>query len=375
MKIYPLESRRQMHDFIQLPYQLYSQDKVWVPPLRSEQRKQFSPESNPFLQHCLWQFFLLKKKGKVIGRIAAFIDTLANEFWEEQIGLFGYYECIPDQAASTLLLETAREWLKGQKCTRMRGPWTFVPQEFGMVVDGYTPSPVLMAPYNPPYYKEHLEDFGLKKVKDLLCWQISMADGYRIPRRIMDLTDKVAERYDIRIRKLDFRNYDSEIQTILELSNTSLNQNWGYSPATEAEADDMAREMKRILHPKGVLFAEDRSGRPVGFIIALPDLNHLLKNLNGRLFPLGFIKLLWGIPRLRRYRLFALGVIPEYQRKAVDSLLYRALHEVLNSSDLWIEINYVLEDNWPMVNAIKKLDAKQSRRYRVYEMGISHISS
>ena len=133
--------------------------------------------------------------------------------------------------------------------------------------------------------------------------------------------------------------------------------------------------MKRIIQPEGVLFAEDRSGRPVGFIIALPDLNHLLKGLNGKLFPLGFIKLLWGIPRLRRYRLFALGVIPEYQRKAVDCLLYRALHEVLKSSDLWIEINYVLEDNWPMINAIKKLDAKQSRRYRVYEMGISHIPS
>lgn len=363
-----------MRDFIKLPYQLYRHDKVWVPPLRSEQGKQFSPESNPFLQHCHWQFFLLKEKGKVIGRIAAFVDTLANDFWKEQIGLFGYYECVPDQTASSLLFQRARNWLLEQKCTIMRGPWTFVPQEFGMVVEGYTPSPVLMAPYNPPYYEEHLENFGLKKVKDLLCWQISMAEGYRIPQRIMDLTDKVAERYDIRIRKLDFRNYDSEIQTILDLSNTSLNQNWGYSPATEAEADDMAREMKRIIQPKGVLFAEDRNGRPVGFIIALPDLNHLLKGLNGKLFPLGFIKLLRGIPRLRRYRLFALGVIPEYQRKAVDSLLYRALHESLHSSDLWIEINYVLEDNWPMINAIKKLDAKQSRCYRVYEMGISQQS-
>ena len=253
----------------------------------------------------------------------------------------------------------------------MRGPWSFVPQEFGMVVEGFKPSPVIMAPYNPPYYIEHLEGFGLNKIKDLRCWQISMAEGYRIPQRIVNLTDVVAERYGIHIRKFNIKRYDEEIQTILELSNTSLIQNWGYSPATEAEAEDMAKEMKRIIQARAVLFAEDQSGRPIGFIIALPDLNSLLKGLNGRLFPFGFMKLLWGIPRLRRYRLFALGVIPEYQRKAVDSLLYRALHESLYSSDLWIEINYVLEDNWPMINAINKLEATPSRRYRVYEMEIS----
>jgi len=371
MKICLVESHRDKRDFIKLPYHLYAQDKVWVPPLRSEQRKQFSPSTNPFLEHCQWQLFLLKKKGKVIGRIAAFIDRLANDFWKEEIGLFGYYECIPDDAASTLLLEATKIWLREHHCTSMRGPWSFVPQEFGMVVEGFKPSPVIMAPYNPPYYIEHLEGFGLNKTKDLRCWQISMAEGYRIPQRIVNLTDVVAERYGIHVRRFNIKRYDEEIQTILELSNTSLIQNWGYSPATEAEAEDMAKEMKRIIQAKGVLFAEDQSGRPVGFIIALPDLNSLLKGLNGRLFPFGFMKLLWGIPRLRRYRLFALGVIPEYQRKAVDSLLYRALHESLYSSDLWIEINYVLEDNWPMINAIKKLEATPSRRYRVYEMDIS----
>jgi len=370
MEICLVESGHDLRDFIKFPYQLYGQDKVWVPPLRSEQRKQFSSNTNPFLSHCLWQLFLLKENGKVIGRIAAFMDTLANEFWKEEVGLFGYYECIQDLAASSLLLETAKEWLLEKKCTSMRGPWSFVSQEFGMVVEGYTPSPVVMAPYNPPCYNEHLANFGLQKTKDLLCWQISMEEGYRIPQRIMNLTDAVAERYAIRVRSLNIKKYDDEIQTILELSNASLIHNWGYSPATESEAEDMAAEMKRIIQPKGVLFAEDENGREIGFIIALPDLNSLLKGLNGRLIPFGFIKLLWGIPRLRRYRLFALGVIPEYQGKAVDSLLYRALNESLFSKKLWIEINYVLEDNWPMINAINKLEARQSRRYRVYEMEI-----
>jgi ribosomal protein S18 acetylase RimI-like enzyme len=139
---------------------------------------------------------------------------------------------------------------------------------------------------------------------------------------------------------------------------------------TEAEVRAMARDMKPVLQPKGVLFAEDADGKPIGFAITLPDVNSLLKGLNGHLFPFGFIKLLWGIPRLQRYRMFALGVIPEYQGKAIDSLIYRAMHETLYAPDIWMEINFVLEDNWPMVNAIKKLEATPLRRYRVYEMKI-----
>lgn len=375
MKIFPVESARDLRDFIKLPYQLYARDKAWVPPLRSEQRTQFSPETNPFLKHCEWKLFLLKDNGKVIGRIAAFIDHLEIEFWKEQIGHFGYFECIRDKNASAMLLDAAKNWLSTINCSLMRGPWTFVSQEWGMVVEGHLPPPVIMAPHNPDYYNEYLTDFGLKKVKDLLCWEISMADGYRIPSRIMDLTDKVAERYGIRVRSMDMKRYDEEIQIILDLSNHSLIENWGYSPATQEEADALAKDMKRVLQPKGVLFAEDMEGRPIGFAIAIPDLNVLLKGLNGRLFPFGFIRVLWGLPRLRRYRLFALAVLPEYQRKAIDSLLYRALHESLMAKDLWIEINYVLEDNLPMINAITKLEAKQSRRYRVYEMEMNPTQS
>jgi hypothetical protein len=368
MKIYPVESRHDLNAFIELPYKVYSDDPVWIPPLRDEQRKQFDPKHNPFLIHCDWQLFLLKDEGEVIGRIAAFVDNLAVEFWEERIGLFGYFECIQDKEAARLLLEAAQNWLRVSGCSHMRGPWSFVSQEWGMVVEGFVPSPVLMAPYNPPFYNDFLTDFGMRKVKDLLCWYISIAEGYEIPERILKLTDAVTERYGVRIREIDVRRYDQEVETLIDLSNASIIENWGFSPVTEAEVRAMARDMKPILQPRGVLFAEDKSGRPIGFAITLPDINSLLKGLNGRLLPFGFIKMLWGIPRLRRYRMFALGVIPEYQGKAVDSLIYRSLHKSLYAPDLWVEINYVLEDNWAMINAIKKLGAKPLRRYRVYEM-------
>ncbi|MBI4731412.1 MAG: hypothetical protein HY781_04670, partial [Chloroflexi bacterium] len=353
-------------------------DPVWVPPLRDEQRGQFDPKRNPLLDHCEWQLFLLEDEGKYIGRIAAFIDLLAVDFWKERIGLFGYFECVPDpltgsgQAldAGRALLEAARTWLLTKACTSMRGPWSFVSQEWGSVVEGFTPSPVVMGPYNPPYYNDHYTAFGLEKVKDLLCWYISAAEGYRVPERILRLTDAVQKRYNVRIRQLDMKRYDEEVKIIIELANSTIIDNWGYSPVTEAEVTAMARDMKPVIQPKGVLFAEDADGKPIGFAITLPDVNTLLKGLNGRLFPFGFLKLLAGIPRLRRYRMFALGVLPEYQGKAIDSLIYRAMYETLYALDVWMEINYVLEDNWPMINAIKKLEATPLRRYRVYEKKI-----
>jgi hypothetical protein len=370
MHIRPVQTKKDLTAFLELPYRLYKDDPVWVPPLRDEQRGQLDPVRNPLLQHCERQLFLLEDGGRSVGRIAAFIDNLAVDFWKERIGLFGHYECIPDPAAGRMLLEAARDWLRVRKCTSMRGPWSFVSQEWGAVVEGFEPSPVVMAPYNPPYYNEHLTAFGLEKVKDLLCWYVSAAEGYKIPERILKLTDAVQKRYGIRIRQIDMQHYEQEVQNIIELSNASIIDNWGYSPVTEAEVRAMAHDMKPILQPKGVLFAEDANGRQIGFAITLPDVNSLLKGLNGHMFPFGFIKLLWGIPRLRRYRMFALGVIPEYQGKAVDSLIYRAMNERLYAPDIWMEINYVLEDNWPMVNAIKKLGAAPLRRYRVYEMKI-----
>ncbi len=370
MKITKVETRTDLRKFIDLPYQQYKDDPVWVPPLRDEQRGQFDPVRNPLLEHCEYGLFLLQEDGKTIGRIAAFIDRLAVEAWGEPVGLFGYYECPNDPKASQLLLDTARDWLVGHGMKAMRGPWSFVSQEWGAVVEGYTPSPIVMAPYNPPYYNDQFIAYGLLKAKDLLVYIIDAAEGYQIPERILTLTDKVAERYQVHVRPLDMKNFNREVETIIELSNQSLAGNWGYSPVTEAEVRAMAHDLKPIIHPKAVLFAEDQQGRPIGFAIAIPDVNQILKGLNGSMFPTGWLHLLWKLPRLTRYRMFALGVIPEYHGMGIDSLIYRALYEACYTPDIRMEINYVLEDNYPMNNAILKLGAKPLRRYRVYEMSI-----
>ena len=250
----------------------------------------------------------------------------------------------------------------------MRGPWSFVTQEWGSVLEGFKPSPVVMSPYNPPFYNEHYQEFGLRKAKDLLVYLIDAQKGYRIPTRILSLTEKVAERYKVSTRLLDMKNLDEEVENIITLSNQSLVENWGYSPVTDDEVRAMVRDLKQIVHPRAIIFAEDSNGTPIGFAIAIPDINEIIKGLNGRLLPFGWIKLLIRLPKLNHYRMFALGVIPQYHGKGIDSMLYRALYESIFNPELRLEINYVLEDNAPMNNAIIKLGAEPFRRYRVYEM-------
>jgi GNAT superfamily N-acetyltransferase len=368
VNITPVNTRKDLEAFIDLPYKIYKSDPIWVPPLRDEQRGQFDPVRNPLLDHCEYELFLLHEGSRIIGRLAAFVDKLALEAWGEQVGLFGYYESPDNSYASELLLDTARGWLKNHGMRFMRGPWSFVSQEWGSVVEGFSPSPVVMAPYNPVFYNDQFMAYGLQKVKDLLVYIVDVRQGYQVPQRILTLTDRVAQRYQVRVRPLDMKHYDQEVETIIALSNQSLVENWGYSPVTEAEVRAMAHDLKPIIHPKAVLFAEDARGKPIGFAIAIPDINKILYGMNGSLLPFGWLKMLWQLPRLKQYRMFALGVIPEYHGLGIDSLIYRALYDACYTPDTRMEINYVLEDNYPMNNGITKLGAQLLRRYRVYEM-------
>lgn len=209
MKIFEVQSASDLKAFIDLPYRIYRDDPVWVPPLRIELRAQFDPARNPLLDHCEYALFTLEDKGEVTGRIAAFIDRLSVEAWGEAVGLFGYYECPQDDEASQALLETARDWLKARGMKAMRGPWSFVSQEWGSVVEGFEPSPVIMAPYNPLYYNEQYAGFGLEKIKDLLVYVIDCREGYQIPERILTLTEKIAKRYGVSVRSLNMKDSGS----------------------------------------------------------------------------------------------------------------------------------------------------------------------
>lgn len=370
MNIKAVETKRDLKEFIQLPYSLYKDDPNWVPPLRSEQINQFILQKNPMLEHCRYQLFLLYKGDHVAGRIAAFTDQLALETWKQPIGLFGSFECINDQEAANLLLKSAEKWNQAQGMKWMRGPWSFASQEWGLVSEGFSPPPVILAPYNPPYYNDFLTNFGFSKVKDLVVYIIDASKGYQVPEKYLLMTDRIKNRFQVKVRPVDMENLEEEIKIITEIANQSIADNWGFYPVTKAESRAMAHDLKQIINPKAVLIAENKDGKPIGFAISLPDVNLLLKKFRGRLFPLNWLRLLLGLKKINQYRMWALGVIPEYQGKAIDTLLYKSTYEAIYNPTVRVEINYVLEDNQRMNNALKNLGVKPLRRYRVYEMPI-----
>jgi ribosomal protein S18 acetylase RimI-like enzyme len=371
MNIQTVKNRRDLRDFIDFPYHHYRDDPNWVAPLRSEQWAQFNSDKNPMLNHCETELFLLKEGKEVIGRCSAFVDHLAVVHWGEPIGLFGSFECVDDLAGAKLLLNAARDWLLVKGMQGMRGPWSFASQEWGLEIEGGDRPPVILAPHNPPYYAGFFEAFGLGKAIDLIAYVGDMAQGYQFPERYLKLTGVIQSRYGVTVRPVNMDNLETEVMTIVELSNRSIKENWGYYPVTPEEARAMAHDLKAIVNPDALLIAEDQQGQPIGFALSLPDVNTILKGLNGRLFPFGWLKLLFGLKKIRQYRMWGLGVVPEYQGKAIDTLLYKATYEALKDRKVRMEINYVLEDNHRMNNALLKLGVEPIRRYRVYEMAIA----
>jgi len=366
MHIKPVVENADLNTFIKFPYLLHRHTQNWIPPLLLDQKNIFNPKKNSALHHCDYQLFLLYNNEEIAGRIAVYVNRVANEYWNDKIGFFGHYECIDNQEAATLLLDTAEKWLGERGMKTMRGQWNFVSQDIGLIVDGFAVPPIVMSSYNPPYYNDQLTHFGMKKAKDLLVYNCDIATGYKIPERFLSFTDKIAERYRVAVRPIDMKNLVEDARIIVRLTNAATGGNWGYYPVEESEAEQIAADLKLVIHPEVVLIAEI-DGEPIGYLLTLPDVNHILKGMNGRLFPFGIIKLIRGIKKLRRYRIWALGLLEPYQKKGISVLMFRRLNEILAPKNAYVEANWVLEDNTLMNNALRQLQFKQVKRYRIYE--------
>jgi GNAT superfamily N-acetyltransferase len=369
MKIISVNTRREVNKFIYMPYKLFKADEHWIPPLLLDQKNIFNPRKNNLLQHCDYQLFILKECNQIIGRIAVYINLDYNAYWKEKTGFFGHYECIDQPEASRILLETAQTWLQKRGMTLLRGPWNFVSQDFGLIIDGFELPPVILSSYNPPYYIDHMAQFGLTKIKDLLVYNCDIQKGYQIPRRFLDFTDKIAKRYRVNVRPINMKNLVNDARIIVNLTNESLANNWGFYPIALEEAEQIAADLKQIIHPELVLIAEV-DGQAIGYVITLPDINTILKTMNGRLFPYGLFKLMSGLKKINRYRIWAMGIAKAYQRKGISVLLMRRLNDVLSPRKAYVEANYVLEDNHLMNNALVQLQFDQVKKYRVYDKHI-----
>lgn len=373
VKIRKVENENDRMQFIKLPWQLYTENKNWVPPLIFDVRKNLDPKRNPFFQHAEMDMFLAEKDGKLVGRIAAIKNDNHNNFHKDKAGFFGFFESIDDEEVSDLLLDTACEWVKNKGFNEILGPVNpSTNDECGLLIDGFDSPPVFLMTYNPKHYQAKIEGFGFEKAKDLYAYYIPSEVINN--RKVMDKLERMAElikkRNDVTTHKLNMKDLPNEVRKIEEVYNSAWESNWGFVPITTAEFDYLAESLKMVVDPDLVMFAEV-AGKPAGFTLSLPDFNQVLKKVNGRLLPFGFLKILTGKKKIDFLRVIIMGVKPEYQKKAIDSVFY--LETIKNGNKngyTGAEISWVLEDNMPMRMTAEKLGAHIYKTYRIYRKGL-----
>lgn len=347
---------------------------MWVPPLRMEVRNLLNRRKNPFFDHGEAVYVLATRGRDVVGRIAAIHNRLHNEVHQDRVGFFGFFDCIRDQAVATALLEVAAAWLRDRGLDTMRGPASFsTNDECGILIDGFDTPNTIMMPHNPPWYPGFMEDAGLVKAKDLYVYRGgSMAGAIPTPARLVRAVGLTKERFKLTVRPLDLSRFDQEIEIIKRLYNQCWEKNWGFIPMTDREIDHLAQQFKPVVIPDFAPIVE-RDGVPVGFGLALPDLNELLRNnRNGGLFPAA-LPLLWRLKthRYTRVRVLLLGVVPEFRGKGIDALLYHEIWEAgTRYHHTWGEAGWILEDNPAMNLGLEKMGFTRYKTLRLYDRAL-----
>lgn len=361
-----IRTQREMLEFIKFPWQVYAGDPHWVPPLLLERKRFFNKQRNPFFKHAEAAYFMARRDGRPCGTVAAAIDHNYIKFQNDQVGLFGFFEVLQDYDAAARLLEAACDWLRRRDMRIVRGPFNFsTNQEVGLLIDGFDHDPVVLTTYNPPYYRELVERYGLVKAKDLYAYWL---DAGPPPVAMVEAAERVQQRAAIRIRPMNLRDFQPEALRVREIYNRAWSHNWGFVPVTEDEILEMARGLKLIADADLTLFAEI-DGKPVGFVICIPDVNRALKPLNGRLLPFGWLKFLLAKRRLNFVRIFTLGVLPEHHPVGIGALLYLQVWERgVRKGYIAGEMSWILEDNAPMNAAMQMMGGHVYKTWRIYDL-------
>lgn len=370
IEVVEVESASQLRRFIAYPNALYKDDPNYVAPLTSERLEFFDFKKNPFYRSAKAKLFLARQNGQIAGRIATCVNFNHNEFHGEQAGFFGFFDCPDNYEIASMLLKVAMITLKREGMEKMRGPMSFsTNHECGFLIEGFDSPPVVMMPYNHPYLPKLAERFGLKKAMDLLAYKLISDDP--IPERIQTVADRIRQRAGITLRSINMSDFDNEARRINSIYRDAWEKNWGFVPMTEEEFFYMARQLKQIIDPNLVIIAE-HEGKPVAFSLAVPDVNQALIHLNGKLLPLGLLKLLWHTKvrnKIDGARIIMLGVIPRLQKRGIDSMLYVSTYQRgVERGYTWAELSWILETNDLMRRGAEQLGAKLYKRYRIVEM-------
>jgi hypothetical protein len=362
--------KQDLADFIVLPYTLYRNHPIWVPPLRVLAAREFDRKKNGFFKSCDAALFLARRRGVVKGRIAAFVHHGYIDYWHEPLGFFGSFESIHDREVSRELFSAAAEWLKSRGMTMMRGPLNFTSQSVGFLVAGYDQPQTILSPYNFPYYDDLVKDVGFSINMEMNGYCGDVLRHYVFPERFVRHYNYLSKRHDVHVRGVNLKKVRDEVAAVLSVANSANEGDWNFIPTEESEVETIIDDFKDIVDPECVFIMEHNS-TPIGYAIALPDINVILKKLGGKLSPLGALRLKFGFRRLREYRLWGMGLVKEFQNKALDTLLYYHIFHVLSKKRARLEASWVREDNYKMNRALVNLQLKLVKKFRVYQKDIS----
>ena len=365
-------NKKQLTQFIDFPHDLYANDPLYVPMIFMEQEALLNPKKSPFFKHSTADYFLAKKDGQIVGRIAAIRNNNHIAFTGKQEGFFGFFDVINDYEVAKKLLDTATEWLRTEGLTNVIGPANFSTNEtVGLLVENFDEPSFIMNTYNSAYYADILTQYGFSKFTDLLCWELMTAD---MKQEIVDVAAKLESRLaerGITIRKINMKKYKQEINSFLPIYNASWAENTGFVPMTDAEILQIGNDLKAVIDPDFVYFAE-KDGKTIGVALTIPNVNEIQINVKrGRLFPTGALKILFGLKKIKSVRIFALGTLKEYRRLGIDVCFY--VKNILTAREKGIirgEASWILENNVGMNRALEHIGGKVYRKYRLYEKAI-----
>ena len=369
MQVRAVATPADLERFHRLPWTIYRGDPNWVPPLLAERRELLDPHRNPFFENAKVELFLAVAGDKILGRIAAIINERHLAAHKDAAGFFGLFECVNDPVVASALFKAAGDFLAARGLKIMRGPANLsVNDDMGLLGEGFDSPPVIMMPYNPAYYQPLIEQSGFQKTMDLLAF---WGDGRRqIPERAVHAVEVCQRRFKFSIRPVNMKTFAADLEKIHQVYTQAWQDNWGAVAMTRKEFEHAAAQLKDVINPALCLIAEV-GGEVAGFSLALPDFNQVLIHLNGRLFPFGFLKVLWWRRRINTVRIITMGVIEKFRHMGIDNAFYcETWQQAVARGMPFGEMSWILETNAAMNNALLKLGFKIYKRYRVYDRAV-----
>ncbi len=359
--------------FVKFPWRVYRSDRNWVPPLISEQLEYLNPQKNRFFNQAEVALLFAHRDGEIVGTIAPFIDHYVIEHTGEQAGGFGFFEVIPDYEVAKALFDAACDWQRTRKIPLMRGPTNFTENDSpGVLIDGADCPPVMLEAHSPPYYKDFFERYGFEKDHDLFAWRAfreQIGDELeKIPADLAHVAERARQAAKVTIRKLRLDHWDEEIEIALALFNATLKHLPGFSPMTKADFTRMAGRVRDFIDPDLALFAE-ADGKPIGFAIAIPDVNQVMIHLNGSLFPFNWIRVKHLISKINVASFKLMGLLEEYRHRGIDAILYlEVVKAIFRKGYTWLDGSVTSEYN-PAINLLaNRLGAERFKHYRLYQI-------